>query len=195
MKWFHSFYFFLFYFNKSFLMFRRKNKLVVELAYRWSICWPEAVSPQRSGEPLEPTGLYTRWVIHINRIPRFYLDKGTVRSWNAVSHWLFNLNRFLKKIFCPRIVSSEEVKLSAVCENHKEHYMLEYHSVCPLVRIGGPPLTPSPQRVYRCSVPLPPELKWGGHSPACEGVGESQFRRLEKKLSTLSTLLWKRSFC
>jgi hypothetical protein len=26
------------------------------------------------------------------------------------------------------------------------------------------------------------------HSPAGEGVGESQFRRLEKKLSTLSTL-------
>jgi hypothetical protein len=34
-----------------------------------------------------------------------------------------------------------------------------------------------------------PEPKGGGaHSPAGEGVGESQFRRLEKKHSTLSTL-------
>ncbi len=28
----------------------------------------------------------------------------------------------------------------------------------------------------------------GAHSPAAKGVGESQFRRLEKKLSTLSIL-------
>jgi hypothetical protein len=28
----------------------------------------------------------------------------------------------------------------------------------------------------------------GAHSPAGEGLGESQFRRLEKKLSTLPTL-------
>ncbi len=45
----------------------------------------------------------------------------------------------------------------------------------------------SPQRV--CSSPPPP--KNGGreaHSPAVEGFGESQFRRLQKKLSTLSTL-------
>jgi hypothetical protein len=35
-------------------------------------------------------------------------------------------------------------------------------------------------------VPLPPEPKGGGgaHSPAGEGLWESQFRRLEKKLST-----------
>ncbi len=40
------------------------------------------------------------------------------------------------------------------------------------------------------SVPLPPVPKGGGgaHSPADEGSGESQFRRLEKKLSTLPTL-------
>ncbi len=34
-----------------------------------------------------------------------------------------------------------------------------------------------------------PEPKGGrAHSPAGEGLGESQFRRLEKKLSTLPTL-------
>jgi hypothetical protein len=38
------------------------------------------------------------------------------------------------------------------------------------------------------SVPLPPEPGGGAHSPAGEGLGESQFRRLEKKLSTLPTL-------
>jgi hypothetical protein len=36
---------------------------------------------------------------------------------------------------------------------------------------------------------LPPEPKGeGAHSPSGGGVGESQFQRLEKKLSTLSTL-------
>ncbi len=39
----------------------------------------------------------------------------------------------------------------------------------------------------------PPEPKGGGaHSPAGEEVGESQFRRLEKKLSTLPTLWLRR---
>ncbi len=61
---------------------------------------------------------------------------------------------------------------------------IEYHSVCPLVGIGTlpPPLSPA-------TVPLPRTKGGGGaHSPANEGVGESQFRRLEKKLSTLPTL-------
>ncbi len=59
---------------------------------------------------------------------------------------------------------------------------LEYHSVCPLVRIGTPP-PPLPQAsVY------PPEPKVRAYSPAGEGVGGSQFGRLEKKPSTLSTL-------
>jgi hypothetical protein len=43
--------------------------------------------------------------------------------------------------------------------------------------LSHPPLSPA-------SVPLPPEPKVGGggaHSPAGEGLGESQFRRLEKK--------------
>jgi hypothetical protein len=47
-------------------------------------------------------------------------------------------------------------------------------------------------RVQHCTSPrrnecASPEPKGGG-GPAGEGVGQSQFRRLEKKLSTLSTL-------
>jgi hypothetical protein len=74
----------------------------------------------------------------------------------------------------------------------------EYHSVCPVVGIGTllTPLSPA-------SVSLPPEPGGrggeGGGSPNCggvggvptaagEGLGESQFRRLEKKLSALPTL-------
>jgi hypothetical protein len=68
--------------------------------------------------------------------------------------------------------------------NHKVHVYKEYHSVCPLFGIGTLPLPLSP-----ASVPLPPEpTKGGTHSPASEGLGESQFRRLKKKLSTLPTL-------
>ena len=36
--------------------------------------------------------------------------------------------------------------------------------------------------------PSPQNQMWGAHSPADEGLGESQYRRLEKKLSTLPTL-------
>jgi hypothetical protein len=62
----------------------------------------------------------------------------------------------------------------------------EYHSVCPLVGIGTPS-TPLP--LARVTPPPPPPKGGGGaHSPAAKGVGESQFRRLEKKLSTLLTL-------
>jgi hypothetical protein len=51
------------------------------------------------------------------------------------------------------------------------------------LRLSHPPLSPA-------SVPLPPEPKGGRgtHSPAGEGLGESQFQRLEKKLSTLPNL-------
>jgi hypothetical protein len=43
--------------------------------------------------------------------------------------------------------------------------------------LSHPPLLPA-------SVPLPPEPKGGGaHSPAGKGLGESQFRRLEKSLA------------
>ncbi len=44
--------------------------------------------------------------------------------------------------------------------------------------------SPNPSPASECA--LPPRPKGGGaHSPAAKGVGESQFRRLEKKLSTL----------
>ncbi len=54
----------------------------------------------------------------------------------------------------------------------------------------------SPRRNWDCPTPSlasecapPPGTKGGGaHSPAGEGLGESPFRRLEKKLSTLPTL-------
>ena len=49
---------------------------------------------------------------------------------------------------------------------------------CPLVGID-----PSP--AGECA---PPPKGGGAHSPAAKGVGESQFRRLEKKLRTLPTL-------
>jgi hypothetical protein len=54
--------------------------------------------------------------------------------------------------------------------------------VCPLIGIGTfpPPLSPA-------SVPFSPEPKGGGgrgaNSPSGEGLGESQFRRLEKSLA------------
>ncbi len=57
---------------------------------------------------------------------------------------------------------------------------------CLFPRRNWDPPTPSP--LSEC-VPLPYQPKEGGtHSPADEGVGESQFGRLEKKLSILSTL-------
>jgi hypothetical protein len=53
---------------------------------------------------------------------------------------------------------------------HKVHIYLEYHSVCPLVGIGTPPLS-------RMQVCFPPEPKGEGFTllPPCEGVGEYQF--------------------
>jgi hypothetical protein len=72
-------------------------------------------------------------------------------------------------------------------ENHKVriYEYIECHSVCLFVGIGTPPPTPFQQ----ASMPLPPEPNGGGGTLACElGVGESQFRRLEKRVSTLSTL-------
>jgi hypothetical protein len=67
---------------------------------------------------------------------------------------------------------------------HKVRMHKEYHSACPLVGIGILPAPLSPP-----SVPLPPEPgEEGAHSPGGEGLGKSQFQRLEKKLSTLPIL-------
>ncbi len=50
--------------------------------------------------------------------------------------------------------------------------------------------SPTPSPTSECTPP--PRTGGGGgmgtHLPACEGVGESQFGRLERKLCTLSSL-------
>ncbi len=76
--------------------------------------------------------------------------------------------------------------------NHKVFIYIEHHSVCPLVGIGTPP-TPLSQ----ASVPSPPDQRVGGgaHSTAAKRGGGSQFRRREKKLSTLPTLCSKLYIC
>ncbi len=59
----------------------------------------------------------------------------------------------------------------------KHIYMKSTTVYVPSSELGPPPLSPA-------SVPLLPEPKGGGaHSPAGEGLGESQFRRLEKSLA------------
>ncbi len=74
-----------------------------------------------------------------------------------------------------------------VHQDQKVHIYKEYHSVCPFVGIGT--LPPSLSSECAQSPPLPQNLRGeGAHSPAGEGLGESQFRRMEKKLSTLTTL-------
>jgi hypothetical protein len=47
--------------------------------------------------------------------------------------------------------------------------------------------SPTPSLASECA-PTPGTKGGGAHSPAGEGLGETQFRRLEKKLSTLPTL-------
>jgi hypothetical protein len=51
--------------------------------------------------------------------------------------------------------------------------------------------SPNPSLASECA-PTPRTEGEGAHSPAgeAEGLGESQFRRLEKKLSTLPTLCY-----
>jgi hypothetical protein len=54
--------------------------------------------------------------------------------------------------------------------------------------LWAPPWIPPPcSRKLGCPPP-PRNQRGGGHSPASEGMGKSQFRRVEKKLSILSTL-------
>ncbi len=52
--------------------------------------------------------------------------------------------------------------------------------------------SPNPSPANECALPPVPKGGGGAHSLAAKGVGESQFRRLEKKLSTLPTL-WVRA--
>jgi hypothetical protein len=56
---------------------------------------------------------------------------------------------------------------------HKVHIFTEYHSVCPLVGIGTLPVSHPLSRQRMC--PSPRYQKGGGaHSPAGDGLGESQ---------------------
>jgi hypothetical protein len=76
--------------------------------------------------------------------------------------------------------------------HHKVHIHLEYCTVyVPSLELGPLETTPIPSPRSECA--LPPEPKGGAHSPAGEGLGESQFQRREKKLSTLFTLWSPRS--
>ncbi len=71
--------------------------------------------------------------------------------------------------------------------DHKVHIYLEYTVSVPSLELcPSPPhtLSPSPASEYA----PPPEPKGEAHLPPCKGVGESQFGRLERKLSILSTL-------
>ncbi len=61
------------------------------------------------------------------------------------------------------------------CLPYKVRICKAYHSICPLVGIGS---LPAP--LSSASVPIPPEP---GGTRAGEGLGESQFRRLEKSLA------------
>ncbi len=74
-----------------------------------------------------------------------------------------------------------EIKTAvSICRCHV-HIYLEDHSACSLVRIG----TPKP--LYHKRVcPTPAEPGGGDTRLRVRGRGESQFRRLEKKLNTLS---------
>ncbi len=47
--------------------------------------------------------------------------------------------------------------------------------------------SPTPFPLSKCA-PCPPGTQSGGGTHSCKGMGESQFRRLEKKISTLSNL-------
>jgi hypothetical protein len=72
------------------------------------------------------------------------------------------------------------MKISSTSQNT---YLYEHHSVCPLSELGFP----QPSLASECA--LPPDQRMGrAHSPPGKGVGESPFRRLEKKLSTLPSL-------
>ncbi len=75
-------------------------------------------------------------------------------------------------------VRKPRLPCGSMAPNHKVRIYKEYHSICPLVRIGTLPTPLSP-----ASVPLPKNRGEGARTPAGEGLRESQFRRLEKSLA------------
>jgi hypothetical protein len=87
-------------------------------------------------------------------------------------------------------LKKEVYPLDIDSENHKVPTYIASAPQCPSPRWNWDPPTPSP--ASECA--LPPEKKGGGaHLLVGEGVDESQFGRLETKLSTLSTL-WPKQF-
>jgi hypothetical protein len=79
--------------------------------------------------------------------------------------------QLVKLLTCPHKVHTYMCKVTQ-CVSPRRNYDLPH------------PLS----RKSVCTPPPPTGIKGGGaHSSAVEGVGESQFRRLEKKLSTLIT--------
>jgi hypothetical protein len=73
-------------------------------------------------------------------------------------------------------------------QQHKVRIYQKYHMQCMSPRRNWD--SPTPSLASECAPP-PRTVCGGAHSPAGEGLEESQFRRLEKKLSTLPTL-WTR---
>ncbi len=130
-------------------------------------------------------------------------------QWDMASSWIFGDIRIRK--LTPRIVYSGLIEEKATQNiiyseswrfpasfiifwsyfshlktkslGHKVHIYLEFHSVCPHIRIETPP-SPLPKRVYTTTAP-PPNQR-GTNSPVGKGGG-SQFGRLKKKPGTLST--------
>ncbi len=74
-----------------------------------------------------------------------------------------------------QLVAKYPMLLEARYYMQKVHIYLEYHNVCPLVRIGTPPPPPLPQ----ASVSLPQNQRGGEDTLACGwGGGGSQLGRL-----------------
>jgi hypothetical protein len=91
-----------------------------------------------------------------------------------------------------RITSESRIRirrlLTAGCIGHKVHLYCTVYRVQQCMSSRRNWDSPTPSLASECSPP--PGTKGGGgaHSPAGEGLGESQLRRLEKRLSTPPTL-------
>jgi hypothetical protein len=108
-----------------------------------------------------------------NRVFYYIISNTKIQSQQMYSFWMYSIQMYENKGM-----------LTWWSRKSTKYIYTEHHSVCPLVGIGTPP-NPLPQ----ASVPVPsPRTKGWGAAAAAKGVGEFQFRRLEKKLSTLPTL-------
>ncbi len=124
---------------------------------------------------------YTLFVTRFRTYKLFTHPKTKIYEWRGpqTDNWLPKSKSFSRSLLRWRVRSTNKmVNMATVCLHHKAHIYIEYHRVCLLVGIGTlpPPLSPA-------SMPLPPEPGGWAHSPAGEGLGESQFRRLEKSLA------------